>query len=391
LAQDSRGRLIGGGGAGWFVSRYLGNGQLDLGFGVRGGRAKIASSTSEVNAVAVQPDRKILAAGSTELGNFVMDRYDADGTRLDPGFGGKLRDAGKQPGQVVTRAGYYGGGVQDIEVEPNGRILAAGYGVDIRHRWRAMLVAYRPSGALERRFGDEGIVTLRPTVKGEVPIELVSVKALPDGKIRAAGYVDGRTMLIGLRPNGTADNRFGGGDGVVLTEPDRVERCACSYVTDMEIDRRGRIVLTANVTAPRGRQPAALIRYRSDGRLDRSFGKRGIARVVLGSRFAGKDLAIQHDGKLVLAGDYNVPATGEARVAVARLRRDGGIDRSFARRGFFVRDFGYEGVAYSALTQRDGRVVVAGRANATEPVPEFEFPASVYDNAEVFLIRFLPR
>lgn len=131
-----------------------------------------------------------------------------------------------------------------------------------------------------------------------------------------------------------------------------------------------------------------LIRYQPNGRLDRSFGHNGIARTALGSRLAGKDIVLQRNGRLVLAGTYNVPKTGEARVAVLRYLPDGSLDRSFARRGFFIRDFGVEGVAYAALTQRDGRVVVGGRANP-EPSPFHEDP-SVYDTAEIFLIRFLP-
>jgi hypothetical protein len=156
----------------------------------------------------------------------------------------------------------------------------------------------------------------------------------------------------------------------------------------MELDRRGRIVVAANITGPRPREHAALIRYRPNGRLDRSFGRRGISRAVLGSRLAGKDLAIQHNGQMVLAGTYNVPQTGEARIAVVRFLSRGALDRSFARRGFFIRDFGAEGVAYAALTQRDGRIVVGGRINP-EPSPFQEDP-SIYDTAEVFLMRFLP-
>jgi hypothetical protein len=91
---------------------------------------------------------------------------------------------------------------------------------------------------------------------------------------------------------------------------------------------------------------------------------------------------------MVLAGTYNVPTTGEARVAVVRFLPRGALDRSFARRGFFIRDFGAEGVAYAALTQRDGRIVVGGRINP-DPSP-FEENPSIYDTAEVFLIRFLP-
>jgi uncharacterized delta-60 repeat protein len=135
-------------------------------------------------------------------------------------------------------------------------------------------------------------------------------------------------------------------------------------------------------------QPSALVRYLPNGKLDRGFGRKGIVRTTLGNRLAGKDVVIQRNGKIVLAGTYNVPGSGEARVAVVRYLPDGRLDRSFARNGFFTRDFGVEGVAYSAIVQRDGRVVVGGRANP-KPSP-FHENESVFDTAQIFLIRFLP-
>jgi hypothetical protein len=124
-----------------------------------------------------------------------------------------------------------------------------------------------------------------------------------------------------------------------------------------------------------------------NGRLDRSFGDRGAVRTTLGTRLATKDMAIQHNGKILLAGTYNVPGRGEARIAALRFLPNGRLDRSFARRGFFIRDFGAEGVAYSALTQADGKVVISGRVNKTFPANE---EASIYETAEMFLARFLP-
>jgi uncharacterized delta-60 repeat protein len=382
LAQDADGKMVGiGGPSGMRVSRYLNNGALDVRFGRDDGRTPAEGFGSRGNAVAVQPDGRILAAGATLSGNFLLARYKSDGSRRDPTFGEK-------DGYTVTLAGSYGGGAQDIAVKRDGRILTAGYEIDFHHKWAAMLAAYRPNGTLDRRFSRDGIVRLRPKARGEVPIRLVAVKALRSGRILAAGELNGRIMVLALRPDGRPDRRFGGGDGILFTDADGSRRCPCAYATDMELDRRGRIVVAANITGPRPREHAALIRYRPNGRLDRSFGRRGISRAVLGSRLAGKDLAIQHNGQMVLAGTYNVPQTGEARIAVVRFLSRGALDRSFARRGFFIRDFGAEGVAYAALTQRDGRIVVGGRINP-EPSPFQEDP-SIYDTAEVFLMRFLP-
>lgn len=243
LAQDAEGRLISGGGAPlslFLVSRYLSEGALDRSFG--DGEGYVASHLgigSRANAVAVQPDGKIIAAGSTTAGAFILTRYEDDGHRRDPGFG--------KDGQTRTIAGNLGGGAQDVEVEPSGRILVAGYGIDAHRKWTAMLAAYRPNGALDKRFSSDGIVHIN--TEGVLPIELKSVEALPGGRIVAAGDNDGWAMVVALHPDGEPDRRFGG-DGIVVSEPDRLRHCACSYASGMVVDRRGRIVVSANVTAP---------------------------------------------------------------------------------------------------------------------------------------------
>jgi uncharacterized delta-60 repeat protein len=153
-------------------------------------------------------------------------------------------------------------------------------------------------------------------------------------------------------------------------------------------DRHRRIVLAAYVAQP-GRQPgAALIRLRSDGEVDRSFGRRGIVRTTTGSRLRAHDMAIAPNGKIVLAGAANDPATGEAFAAAVRYLPNGKLDLGFGEAGFFIRDFGIESVLYSALAEPDGRVVVAGRTNDAESrFPEAE---SVYHEARFLLMRFMP-
>ncbi len=384
LAPDADGRLVSGGGVeiGNFIARYLRDGALDRTFGRRGDGRFIndAGLHSRINAVALQGDGKILAAGSVGSGNFTLTRYNADGSGPDYSFGEKY-------GRAVTIAGGFGGGAQDLALQPDGRILLAGFSIDAHEHWLAQVVRYRADGRPDRGFGRAGSVKLQPPAGSTSPMRLVGIQLLRSGKIVAAGDLGGQVLVVRLHPNGQPDRSFGGGDGGVLLGSRRASACACTYTDGLEIDRRGRILIVANAVRPHGRQPAVLIRLRPNGKLDRSFGRRGFARTVLGTRLGAKDIAIQGNGRIVLAGTYNVPHSGEARVAAVRFLPSGRIDRSFARRGFFVRDFGYEGVAYAAVRQRDGAVVIGGRANPVKS-PFFEAP-SIYDTAEVFLIRFL--
>ena len=360
---------------GFLIGRYLRDGTLDESFGRGGWVAPELGALPIATAVAIQPDGKIVAAGSDIPPMMVLARYEATGAR-DRSFGNR--------GQTSVHVGYRQGGARDLAVQPNGRILVAGYGVDYRYDWTAFLVAYKPNGELDESFSGDGMVKL--TAEDDVSIEFDAMEVLPGGKILLAGDLSGYLMVVRLLPNGKPDPTFDH-DGQAFLDVDGDKECPCAYASGLALDRRGRAVVAAEVVDG-DPQPSALVRYLPNGKLDRGFGRKGIVRTTLGNRLAGKDVVIQRNGKIVLAGTYNVPGSGEARVAVVRYLPDGRLDRSFARNGFFTRDFGVEGVAYSAIVQRDGRVVVGGRANP-KPSP-FHENESVFDTAQIFLIRFLP-
>jgi uncharacterized delta-60 repeat protein len=161
-----------------------------------------------------------------------------------------------------------------------------------------------------------------------------------------------------LLPDGRLDPSFSG-DGVAMLDHGYGNDSARAVVL-----QRGRIVV-----AGEGRDTAAggrfgVARFREDGALDRSFGRRGHRLVSFGRRrlATAYALAVAPTGRLVVAGS----ATIEDRspdIALARLTRDGALDRSFGRGGR-VRTapevFG--GYALSVATAADGQIIAAGRA-----------------------------
>jgi uncharacterized delta-60 repeat protein len=108
-------------------------------------------------------------------------------------------------------------------------------------------------------------------------------------------------------------------------------------------------------------QDVALVRYDASGVLDQSFGDGGRVRTDFGGRFdEGLAVAVQADGRIVVAGSSS-DGTG-ADMAVARYTRDGTLDVSFDGDGMALVDFGGEAVARAVAVQRDGKVVLAGWA-----------------------------
>src|SRR5438552_9498231 len=106
----------------------------------------------------------------------------------------------------------------------------------------------------------------------------------------------------------------------------------------------------------------ALARYNADGSLDLTFGSAG--RVV--TDFGGDDtafaLAVQSDGKIVVAG----VSTGGVSMdfALARYDSDGTLDGTFGSGGQVVTDLGGQDEAFALVVQPDGALVAAGVSTA---------------------------
>jgi uncharacterized delta-60 repeat protein len=390
LTQDGQGRIVAAGAtsvSSVAVLRVLPEGFLDPSFNggnpASPGQVKTAFSSFSLEAheVLLQLDGKIVVFGTDSegdsLSSFAIARYKEDGTR-DPSF--------DEDGRVRTPVSWLGGGgALAGAITPSGRLLAAGYKAYFEGPAPiGLLIAYRPNGSIDTRFGKQGYLEINAPNRQSVA--LVGVEVFPGGKILVGGEWGGRFMLMRLLPNGKPDPSFSK-DGRVLTDIDKSKSCPCAYTTALEIAPGGKILLVGKVTGPKT-SPAVIARYLPHGRLDPSFGKGGIVRTTLGRDLKLRDAVVQPDGKITATGLYRVRGTGETQVAVVRYLPNGSLNRSFAGSGFFTRDFGVESLTNAALVQSDGSVVVGGRANP-EPskLPELN---NALIGAKYLLMRFLP-
>src|SRR5262245_12343312 len=104
------------------------------------------------------------------------------------------------------------------------------------------------------------------------------------------------------------------------------------------------------------------------GTLDNAFSSDG--KTAIGLTFggvAGEDdcsaLAIQPDGKIVLAGRTNATSGGDFNFLVMRLNNDGTLDKSFNNKGYISINFSGHDEAAAVAIQSDGKIVVAGTAD----------------------------
>jgi uncharacterized delta-60 repeat protein len=265
------------------VLRYTKQGALDGSFGDDGMVVTDVSSNDDANDVAIQPDRKIVAAGTEITGggndaNFEVARYLTNGD-LDLKFDGDgIR--------VIDLGGY--DHLEGLALQPDGKMILAGVtsGPDI------LVARIRPRGALDPTFGGgDGYVTL--DLGGSEFANDVAVQ--PDGKIVVVGSSGRGLTVIRFLSDGTFDGDFGSSGIVIVPISGEYPK---ARAVDVQPD--GKIVTVGDVSETE----LLLVRFLDDGTRDTTFGTNGIVRTDLGDIYEiANAMAIQPDGAIVVAGD----------------------------------------------------------------------------------------
>src|SRR5262245_62481629 len=194
------------------VARYNTDGTLDTTFGSRGRvRTDFPGLAAVPSAVVIQPDGKIVVAGGafplfTFLGDFKLVRYNSNGS-LDTSFG---------DGGIVTTTFPEGSYAFDVALQPDGKIIAAGtVFVDFNPGESSdtdfALARYNANGSLDTTFGSGGTVTTDFFANED---DAFSVLIQPDGKIVAVGSANDPATFydfaaVRYLSNGTIDATFG--------------------------------------------------------------------------------------------------------------------------------------------------------------------------------------
>jgi uncharacterized delta-60 repeat protein len=331
-------------------------GSLDNTFGAGGiVTTDFGNDYADGYSVAIQIDGKIVVAGD-DYHTFTVVRYNTDGS-LDSTF--------DSDGKVITVIGTGGADAKSVVIQNDGKIIVAGFsgnGTD----WDFTVVRYNSNGSLDNTFDFDGIVTT-PIGVGSADYAY-SVKLQLDGKIVLAGNSNDDFAMVRYNSDGSLDNTFDS-DGKVTTDIGGIDD-GCS---SMAIQTDGKIILAGcsytNInTAPSNN---ALARYNTDGTLDSTFATNGIVTWSMGAGSSFENaIAIQTDGKIVSAGMSYTYITGWDFTLV-RLNSDGTFDNSFDSDGKVTTDLGYNNGAYSIAIQNNGKILVAGNANDGGPYSDF--------------------
>jgi uncharacterized delta-60 repeat protein len=329
------------------VARYNANGTLDTSFGSGG---YTATDYLIDRQVALQPQAsgpsKILVVGITSAANgtwyVALERLNANGT-LDTTFGSR--------GEVKTAVGS-SNGVTGVLVDGSGRILVAAV---------TTLLRYTTNGALDTTFGNNGQVATGVIQTGSHSLALQS-----DGKIVfASGQVSGGATgsgfaLTRITANGAIDTTFGTG-GTVTTLPFATNDESFGGVT---LQSDGKIVVAGSVIPDGGVYPeTCVLRYNADGSLDGTFASGGIAYLVnpaglFPPRTGG--VAIQSNGEIVVGTALSDSSDTQQYFGALRVSASGALDPGYGDGGWATVSFGTTTSVQAMALQPDGRVILAG-------------------------------
>jgi len=278
--------------------RFMPDGHPDISFGINGvATLNLGSIYQYPECLAIQSDGKIIVGGTTENPNENFDRFFV--ARFNPN--GSPDNTFDGDGKVFTMAGEGYANVSSVLIQPDGKIIASGYGT-FNGMENIAVVRYMPDGALDPSFDGDG---LAKASFGNGDAESYGAALQPDGKIIFAGY---------FLPAG-------------------------------------------------GKSDFAAARFTTDGALDHSFHGDGLLTFPVNSKSNGaRSIFLQPDGKIILGG-YSYPIVGDASdMTLVRLESNGLTDFSFDEDGIVV--FPASPVSsdeiYGIAMQQDGKIVVTG-------------------------------
>jgi len=284
----------------------------------------------ELTAVALQPDGKLVVAGRFDL----FHRHPYNGlVRLD------------DQGLVDTGFAFWPcveGTVYAVAIQPDGRIVLGGDFVRVAARARSGLARLNVDGSLDEAFA--------PQLSGQRSSAVRVARVLPDGRI----FVGGNFQAVGAHQRGGVARLQANGDLDETFDPGAGVEDGFGVVQDLAPLPEGGVVVAGLFTKFAGHQRPGLVKLEAEGAVNTAFApaldwSEGLVSVSRVRR--------QENGRLLIAGRFD-RVEGETRAGLARLRETGAADEGFDA-GAAWGSLGHTSVHDLAL-QPDGQIVIAG-------------------------------
>jgi uncharacterized delta-60 repeat protein len=339
------------------IARLNSDGSLDATF------STVVNFNGQVEDIVVQPDGKILVGGGFTLSSSKMVRLNSDGT-LDTAFpaiatgvykivylpDGKILVGGSRGSSArsITRLssngtvdGTFNTGtgpddvVWEIAVQPDGKILLGGAFHAYNGTATDGLIRINENGSVDSAFEFQVTTDL-------YYLEVDALALQPDGKILASYYYEsngGISRVLRFNADASIDQTFTPGD------------CDKYITADIDALDDGKLLVSGAFISYNNQVRLRLIKLNSDGTFDNAFNP------TVSSLGVVWDVKKQNDGKILVGGDFDF-VNGVRIRGIARLNADGTLDNTFHT------GTGFGGYVNEMAIQPDGKIVVAGIFNS---------------------------
>jgi uncharacterized delta-60 repeat protein len=273
---------------------------------------------AKVHSIAIQNDGKIFLEGDFSSYNNTAKNYVI-----------RINQDGTPDNSFNTGIGY-NKSVFSIVQQNDGKIIVGGFFTTYSGTTQNYITRLNADGSLDSSFntgiGFDNIVR--------------SIVLQPDGKIIVGGDFGSyngtsQNYITRLNADGSRDTSFNIGSGF------------SSYVDTVALQPDGKIIVGGLFNAYNGISRISIIRLNEDGSLDTSFN------IGTGFNNAIISLAIQNDGKIIVGGYFST-YNGSIKYKILRLNVDGSIDNSFNTGSGFV------GNVNTLTLLPDGKIIVGG-------------------------------
>ncbi|MDQ6630665.1 MAG: hypothetical protein M3Y82_02780, partial [Verrucomicrobiota bacterium] len=282
------------------------------------------NANSDVRAIVVQADGRILAGGLFNGANSIGGQARNRIARLDPATGAA--------DSFDPNASFF---ISSMAVQADGKILAGGAFTTIGGQSRFFMARLDPvTGAAD---------SFNPNANGSIS----AITVQPDGRI----LVGGQFQFNGANSIGGATRNYIARLDPTTGAADAFNPNANGPIYSIAVQADGKILAGGAFSSLSPNGGAAVVRnhiarLEPDGRLDRTLSFSTIGTSVLAT-------AVQADGKILIGGDF-ISVQGVTRNRIARLNTDGTLEAFNPNANDTVS---------SIAVQADGKILVGGAFN----------------------------
>ncbi len=236
-------------------------------------------------------------------------------------------------GKVLTTIGSSSIGY-DMAVQADGKIVVVGTNLLNTSNYEVVLARYNTDGSLDSGFGTDGTILLQEP--NHQFARCVAIR--PDGKIIVVGQEGNddvaKPAVYRFNTNGSLDTTFGTNGKAIFNSVTR------SAGVDVALQPDGKIVVAGHINFD-----FAVFRFNSDGTADTTFNTTGYN--TFPNSWLANTVALQVDGKIIVGGSLSYLDTG----LWGRFNTDGTLEGSLIESDVDIRD---------VAIQADGKIVFVG-------------------------------